>query len=417
MADRMPVSDNTDLARLRQAFRTHFGAPAATALVRAPGRVNLIGEHIDYNGLSVLPMALQRHVALLLRPRADGTVRIVSLDPLFEPREFVVANTIPHYPLGDWGNYVKAPVQALAREYAAAAGFDAVLGSSVPVAGGLSSSSALVIAVALALLHANGLTESPIALAERMAAAERYVGLQGGGMDQAICLGARPGTASRVDFHPLRLTPLPVPPGWRIVVASSLTRAEKSGGAKERYNRRTQECREALERVRVHLGYDPESRDAAPGYRELLAAHQPAELLEAGAAVLTDPVLRRYRHVVTEADRVARCEAALLAGDLATFGRLLSAGHASLRDDYEVSSPELDELTRIAEAAGAAGARLTGAGMGGCILAAADQDSVAGVLAALTRDFYRGRTYTEPLDQHLFVAEPAGGATVEKIQS
>jgi len=409
-----PPSDATDLNRLRAAFRRHFDAPDAAALVRAPGRVNLIGEHIDYNGLSVLPMALQRHVALLLRPRADATVRILSLDPSFEPREFAIAHAIPHYPLGDWGNYVKAPAQALAREYGPLVGFDAVLGSSVPVAGGLSSSSALVIAVALALLRANELVEPPIPLAERMATAERYVGLQGGGMDQAICLGAEAGTASRVDFHPLRITPRPIPPDWRIVVASSLTRAEKSSGAKERYNRRTQECREALERVRAHLGYEPDG-PAAPGYRELFAAHQPAELLEAGSAVLADPVIRRYRHVVTEADRVARCEAALLAGDLTTFGRLLSAGHASLRDDYEVSSTELDQLTRIAEAGGAAGARLTGAGMGGCILAVADEDSVAAVLEALTREFYEGRRYAGALDQHLFVAEPAGGASVEEL--
>jgi galactokinase len=412
MADRMAVSDNTDLPRLRQAFRTHFGTPDATALVRAPGRVNLIGEHIDYNGLSVLPMALQRHVALLLRPRTDATVRIVSLEPSFEPREFVAAHTIPHYALGDWGNYVKAPVQALVQEYGSLVGFDAVLGSSVPVAGGLSSSSALVIAVALALLRANELAEAPIPLAERLALAERYVGLQGGGMDQAICLGAKAGTASRVDFHPLRITPRPVPPDWRIIVASSLTRAEKSSGAKERYNRRTQECREALELVRAHLGYEPESH-APPGYRELLAAHQPRELLEVGAAVLAEPVIRRYRHVVTEADRVAQCEAALQAGDHATFGRLLSAGHASLRDDYEVSSAELDQLTRIAEAAGAAGARLTGAGMGGCILALADRTTVRRVLDALTAEFYQGRSYPGPLAEHLFVAEPAGGASVE----
>ena len=409
-----PAIDPTDRDLLRAAFRTHFGASAPTALVRAPGRVNLIGEHIDYCGLSVLPMALQRHVALLLRPRTDATVRVASLDPSFEPREFVIAHAIPHYPLGDWGNYVKAPAQALAQEYGPLVGFDAVLASSVPVAGGLSSSSALVIAVALALLRANELSEPPIPLAERMAIAERYVGLQGGGMDQAICLGAEVGTASRVDFHPLRITPRPIPPDWRVVVASSLTRAEKSSGAKERYNRRTQECREALERVRAHLGYDAEG-PGAPGYRELLAAHQLPELLEAGAAVLVDPVIRRYRHVVTEADRVARCEAALQAGDLATFGRLLTAGHASLRDDYEVSSLELDQLTRIAEAAGAAGARLTGAGMGGCILAADDEDSVTGVLEALKREFYRGRAYAPPLDQHLFVAEPTGGATVEEL--
>ena len=150
--------------------------------VRAPGRVNLIGEHIDYNGLSVLPMAIQRHVTLLVRPRTDRTVRVATTAAGLDPCEFPLADDIPSFPTGHWGNYVKAASQALEREQGPLAGFDAVIHSTVPVAAGLSSSSALVIGVALALLAANRRHWDPIPLAEAMALAERYTGTQGGGI-------------------------------------------------------------------------------------------------------------------------------------------------------------------------------------------------------------------------------------------
>jgi len=135
-------------------------------------------------------------------------------------------------------------------------------------------------------------------------------------------------------------------------------------------------------------------------------------LVRIGERVLDGDLLKRFRHVVTEADRVRRAEAALRAADLPTFGTLLSASHASLRDDYEVSSAALDELVGIAEAAGAAGARLTGAGMGGCIIAVAQAASVERVLDRLRTDFYVPRSAPGPLGDHLFLAEPAGGARV-----
>jgi galactokinase len=405
-------------ADLRSAFAAHFGAPDPTLFVRSPGRINLIGEHIDYNNLSVLPMAIGRHVRLVVRPRADARVRIASLSPGFGAREFALGPEIPPYPVGDWGNYVKAAAQALARSHEGLHGFDAALDATLPVAAGLSSSSALVIGVSLALLSANGRTWEPVALAEQMAQAERYTGTQGGGMDQAICAGAVEGTASRVDFAPLRITPVPVPTDWRFVVAHSLSRAEKSGAAQTTYNRRTVECREAVERVAQHwagrraggpAGGEPAS------YRRLLATHEVAELVAVGEQVLDGDLLKRFRHVVTEADRVRRAEDALRTADLATFGTLLSASHASLRDDYEVSSAALDELVGLAEAAGAAGARLTGAGMGGCIIAAAQAGSVEGVLDRLRKEFYLPRSAPEPMADHLFLAEPAGGARVIPI--
>lgn len=393
---------------LRALFRSRFGAPAPTLLVRAPGRVNLIGEHIDYNDLSVLPMAIQRHVTLLVRPRTDRVVHVASTAPGHEAREFEITESIPPFPTGDWGNYVKAAVQALAREQGLLAGYDALIHSTVPVAAGLSSSSALVIGVALATLAASGRAWETIPLAEAMARAERYTGTRGGGMDQAISIGAVAGTASRVDFAPLRITPVPMPPDWRIVVAHSLSRAEKSGGAQATYNRRTEECREALARVEQALG------DAADGYRGLLARHDAAALVRTAESVLDGDLLKRFRHVVTEADRVRRAEAALRAADLDTFGALLTASHASLRYDYEVSSPALDELVTLAEAAGAVGARLTGAGMGGCIVAAAAAPNAQAVLDRLRAEFYLPRNLPGPLGDYLFLAEPSAGAGVEE---
>lgn len=211
-----------------------------------------------------------------------------------------------------------------------------------------------------------------------MARAERYTGTQGGGMDQAISVCGRAGAAVLVDFRPLRATPVPVPDSWRFVIADSGVRAEKSGGAQETYNLRTRECAEALERVVAHLGEPP-----GTDYRGLMARHTVDSLVAAGEAALTDPVRRRFRHVVTEAARVQEAQAALGARDLRAFGALMDASHASLRDDYEVSRVELDAMVDVARAAGAAGARLTGAGMGGCIVALVEEAGVPDVAAAL----------------------------------
>ena len=391
---------------LARAFAAHYGSPAPSYVVRAPGRVNLIGEHTDYNGLPVLPMAIQRGITMLLRPNPDSTVRIASLQSKFEPRVFGLGTDIEPYGCGDWGDYPKAAGQALVRECGGLRGFDGVLSSNLPVASGLSSSSALVVACAVALVRVNGLELDRIHLAELMAAGERYVGLAGGGMDQAISLGGRAGAAVRIDFDPLVLTPCPVPPDWRFVVAYSLTPAPKSGGAKETYNRRTRECRAALGRMAKGLGRP----EAAHSYRTLLEAIPAAELLAAAPPLLDEVHFKRFRHVVTEGARVDAAQSALAAADLERFGRLMHESHASLRDDYEVSSAELDALVEISETAGAAGARLTGAGMGGCAIALSTADGVDRVLNALAEDYYSQGSYEGELEDHLFVACPSAGA-------
>ena len=371
--------------------------------------MNLIGEHIDYAGLPVFPMALQRDVRIALQPREDSIVLASTTDPAYAPCRFEVGESIEPFPDGDWGNYLKAAVQGMTRRYGATHGFDALIHSTVPVAAGLSSSSALVIATALATAAANNLAPDPIELADLMAESEQYVGMRGGGMDQAISAGARAGHAARVEFDPLRITPIPVPAEWRFVVAHTLVQAHKSGGAREAYNLRRSQTERALAIVVSALGLPG---DRILSYRDLLEVIEPIRALREAPDHLDGDLLKRFRHVVSETVRVQRAEVAMHAGSMSGFGGLMNGSHQSLRDDFEVSSPELDRLVALAREAGAAGARLTGAGMGGCIVALAGEDEVDRVVFHLANTYYAEREWEGNLDDHLFVAEPAEGASV-----
>lgn len=378
-------------------------------VVRAPGRVNLVGEHIDYAGLPVLPMAIDRGLTLRVRARDDGRVRVASEASPGEPRAFDVSVSIPSGPSGDWGNYAKAAIQGLMAAGHVPAGFDARISSDLPLAAGLSSSSALVVGTALAGLAAAGRPVSAdpgaaerLSLATLLARAEGYVGVRGGGMDQAAILAGRRGHALRVAFDPLRVRPVALPDGWAFVVAHSLLEAEKSGGARTVYNRRRGEVERALEVVTARLGAP------AAGYAELLAAHSAAHLLDTGDR-LPPPLAARFRHVVTEAFRVEQAIERLDSADAFGFGAVLLASHASLREAFEVSTPELDALVEAAVTAGAHGARLTGAGLGGCIVALVDEDSVDGFVSELGRAFYGPRGVDEAGDR-VFRVRPADGA-------
>ncbi|MCC6406184.1 MAG: galactokinase [Planctomycetes bacterium] len=397
-------SDRARRARQLERFEREFGAARRLRRVRAPGRVNLIGEHTDYNDLPVLPMALQRDTAILFAPRDDARVRLVNLDARFGAREFELSASIAPFAAGDWGNYVKAAAEILAREHGVTRGFDGVVAGDVPAASGLSSSAALVVASALALRVANGLELESRAFADLCARGERYVGTQGGGMDQAICIHGRRGHAVRIDFAPLRLAPVAMPAEWRFVIANSLVVADKSGSARDAYNSRRASCERALGAVRDALG-EPAAR-----YPDLLAMHGEDELLAAGARVLAAEELARFRHVVGEGLRVERAVEAMRAGDERRFGELMDASHASLAGDYAVSCAELDRLTELQRAAGAAGARLTGAGFGGCTVALCRAERAPALLAALDERFYGPRGAAS----EAFVACASDGAHVEE---
>ena len=402
------TEDRTTLSEL---FSSCFGGPP-THVARAPGRVNLIGEHIDYSELAVLPMAIQHEAHLLFRVRQDGMVRITNADPEFAPVEFEISPAIPRGDSGEWCNYLQAPANEMARRFAIWQGIDGILSSDIPVAAGLSSSTALVNAIGLALAHANDVSLAPATFAELMAEAERYTGTRGGGMDQAIGLGARAGHAARITFRPLRMRHLAVPEGWCFVVADSGVRAEKSGAVQSAYNQRRSECEEALDVV-VRFALEHDRVSTTPrGYPDLLRLAGVPEAISMAETALQGRLLRRFRHVVSEAARVEQAADCLLSADIAGFGTLLDASHGSLQTDYQVSTRELDELVAIAREGGAAGARLTGAGFGGCIVALADLSTVAAVLETLVEEYFELRGMGERIDNHLFVAVPSVGASV-----
>ncbi|MBK7876215.1 MAG: galactokinase [Planctomycetes bacterium] len=437
--------------QLLPAFAAAFPDRRPTLAVRAPGRVNLIGEHTDYNGLPVFPMAIQREVRVVLAPRDDARVRLVNVAARFAPRAFELAPAIEPYARGDWGNYAKAAAQMLVERAGIRRGADLVVEGDVPVAAGLSSSSAFLVACTLALLAANGIalerahallaaneveradgllapqgiTIGRTELAELCARAERFVGTQSGGMDQAICLGGRAGHALVIDFAPMRSEAVRMPDDWRFVIADTGVKAEKSGAARDAYNARTKECRAALERVRASWSGAPSS------WFELVERHATEELLErasrafaSSGAVRSSPggegtgapgdvLLRRFRHVVTEGARVRGARAAMLAGDARGFGARMDASHASLRDDYDVSCAELDELVHLAHSAGALGARLTGAGFGGCIVALVRADDAARVVSELRARYHAPRGLDA--EASVLVACASDGASTTSI--
>jgi galactokinase len=347
-------------------------------MAEAPGRVNLIGDHTDYNGLPVFPMALQRRFRMLFRPREDTTVRVMAADGYGE-RQFEVASEIEPFEQGDWGNYVKASARILARRYGALRGMDVLMSSDIPVAAGLSSSSALVVGSGIALLAANGIEARFEELVELFPEGERYVGTRGGAMDHTVCLAGQPGHALKIDFVPFAVHPTPVPEDWRFLIGHSLVRAEKSREVKEKYNERRESCRKAF--------LDPQPE-------------------------LTELEQRRYRHVVSEAARVELAREAMCAGDAVTFGRLMSESHASLRDDFEVSHPEVDALVEAFCEAGALGARVTGAGFGGCVVALCPLMDVERVMQGVESRFYAARPARTNFPEYLLVAEASAGARI-----
>ena len=396
----------------RQAFRERFGhAPDGVAF--APGRMNIIGEHVDYCGLPVLPAALSCGVALAFAARGDGRVRCLSTEPGFGETAFALAEP----PVTGFGRYLGAAATALAAggwtPGAERIGFDGALAADLPVAAGLSSSSALVVAGALTLLAARGglrpgadlPRQKARRLALDLAAAEHGVAIEGGAMDQSIALAAIPGHALHIAFEPPAWTPVPVDPSrFRFLVAYSGQRADKGGAAGAVFDERVREAREALARVRDRL---PET----PSYPELVARRSQDEL-GALAGHLPPPLGARFRHVVSEAQRTAAALKHLRNGDGAALGRVLNASHESLRRDYAVSTPELDALVEAARDAGALGARLTGAGLGGSAVILVAPGREAAVRAALAERYYRPRGIREPRGTHLLDATPAGPAAL-----
>ncbi|MCD4726587.1 MAG: galactokinase [Pirellulales bacterium] len=397
----MPIGQ----AEISARFANRFGH-LPNWIVRAPGRVNLIGEHTDYNDGFVLPMAIDRAVWIALRPRDDRIVSVYSIDydetgefsldelvmPAIKPRPSVAppSATDGRGFISGWIEYLKGTAWSLQEAGHRLTGWDGVLAGDVPLGAGLSSSAALEMAVARAFAAAGKLPWEPAEMAKLGQRAEnQWVGVNCGIMDQLISAAGRAGNALLIDCRSLQTEPVPLPQGTSVVVLDTSTRR---GLVDSAYNERRRQCEQAARLLDVHA-----LRDAT------------TERLERSADKMDPAVLSRARHVIAENDRTLLAAAAMRRGDAAELGRLMHQSHRSLRDDYEVSSDALNAMVECASAQRECfGARMTGAGFGGC--------AVALVRAEATDDFardvaaaYERKTGHSPA---VYVCQAADGAEV-----
>ena len=333
--------------QVAQTFDQRYGA-APAFLVRAPGRVNLIGEHTDYNDGFVMPMAIDRAAWIALRPSGDRKVTVEALD--FGESDTFDLDHLDRRP-GSWVDYVRGVTWALQQHGYATAGWEGVMAGDVPVGAGLSSSAALELAVARAFgAVADWPWDAPRMALIGQYAENKWVGMNCGIMDQMISAAGIAGHALLIDCRSLATTPMPLPAGTAVIVLDTATRR---GLVDSAYNERRAQCETAAR----HFGVE--------ALRDVSAAQ-----LENARPQLDDLTYRRARHVVTEDNRVLQACDAMRAGDALALGRLLDASHVSLRDDFQVSSRELDAIVEIAAAHPVClGVRMTGAGFGGCAVA------------------------------------------------
>ena len=374
--------------RVMREFAARHGAPAAF-IARGPGRVNIIGDHTDYNDGFVLPMAIDRAVWIALRPRRDGIVSVHSLD-FGETREFDPTSDARNGK--GWIEYIRGVAWALRDSGRAVCGWDGVTVGDVPLGAGLSSSAALELAAARAFSASCSVTWEPSEMALLAQRAEnQWVGVNCGIMDQLISAAGKAGHAMLIDCRTLETRAVPLPEDAVVVVLDTATRRGLVGSA---YNERRRQCEDAAEVLGVSALRDV---DLATFERRI--------------DELNSVTRRRARHVITENARVVQAADALAAGDLPTVGRLMSESHASLRDDFQVSRDELDIMAEVASALpGCYGARMTGAGFGGCAVALVDRAFADDFSREVAREYERATR----LRPSIYVCAAAQGASVER---
>lgn len=377
-------------ARLAAAEPLAGADPSAIRVVHAPGRVNLIGEHTDYNEGFVLPAAIDMGISIALVPTDDRRVEITLADG--GERDGFDLDAIAKR-RATWIDYVAGMAWAMAEAGAPIRGFRGVLASDLPPGAGLSSSAAIELAAAWALSGGDRPALDTMHLAQTAQRAENaYVGVNCGLMDQFAVAFGRADHALLLDCRSLEHRAVPLPAGTRLVICHSGSPRKL---AASEYNARRAECDRAVAALRALDPTIRSLRDVTP------------ELLAAGSDRLDDAAARRAEHVVHENERVIATIAALARGDLDAVGRAFAASHASLRDRFEVSSPALDALVDIATGVpGVIGARLTGAGFGGCTVNLVHDDAV-GALRDAVLGQYPGRTGLTP---RVFEVRAADGA-------
>ncbi|MCA1900149.1 MAG: galactokinase [Chloroflexi bacterium] len=370
---------------LFRSFSTYFNAnPQIVA--RAPGRVNLIGEHTDYNDGFVMPMAIDHAVWIALAPRADSIVRIRSLD--LQADSVFDLNALKK---GEgWAEYVKGVASELQEAGYRLRGFDAVMSGDVPRGAGLSSSAAVELAAACAFSQVSGFAWNAVEMAQIAQRAEnRWVGVNCGIMDQMASAASKEGCALFLDCRALEIQYAPLPEKTSVVILDTSTRR---GLVDSAYNERRSQCEEAARWFGVKALRDVRAED-----------------LKRGEGELSEVVMKRARHIVTENQRVLEAAQAMRAGDIKRLGELFNASHASLRDDFEVANEALNQIVECAqEQPSCYGARMTGAGFGGCAVALVEEGKTSAFVDAVSAA-YKQRS---GLDAVCYVCRPAAGAGV-----
>jgi galactokinase len=379
-----------DAGQLEERFKESFSGRSPDGIALAPGRVNLIGEHTDYNDGFVFPMAIDRHIAVAFAVRDDRQVR-VGAQAFNQVREFDLQGLEP--PMDGWLSYIAGVAWALASRGDVIRGLDLVVDGDVPIGAGLSSSAALELATARAFAAAFGIAWVPAEMARLGQKAENdFVGVNCGLMDQLASAVCEKGSALLLDCRSLETKAIPLPENAAVVVMDTGARRSLVESA---YNERRASCERAVAALRQH---DPTIRALRDVQEEQLGRARES---------MDETTFRRASHVVAENRRPTEMSQAFLSGDLHAAGALMNASHASLRDLYEVSSPELDRITEIArEHSACHGARLTGAGFGGCAIALVskpDAESFSEAVQTRYRDSF-------DLPSALFVCHPSAGA-------
>ncbi len=372
--------------KVYQGFRRLFRSPPGY-IVRAPGRVNLIGEHTDYNDGFVLPMAIDRAIWIALRPRSDRIVQVHSLN--FHQTTTFDLDNLQRID-GGWLEYLKGVAWSMQNAGYPLLGWDGVLVGDVPSGAGLSSSAALEMATARAFAAVSGLPWEPARMAQLGQQAENeWVGVNCGIMDQMIAAAGQADHALLIDCRSLETTSVPLPVRASVVVLDTATRR---GLADSAYNERRRQCEAAARFFGV------------PALRDVDLTQ-----FEAHADRLDEVTRRRARHVITENARTLQAVAAMQAGDAVQLGRLMNASHASLRDDFEVSGPELNAMVTSAQRHPACyGARMTGGGFGGCAVALVRTTS-AKTFARAVEAAYRKATGITP---NIYICRATDGASI-----
>ncbi|XP_006782709.1 N-acetylgalactosamine kinase isoform X2 [Neolamprologus brichardi] len=437
------------MKNLKENFESKYGeSPLFYAF--APGRVNLIGEHIDYCGYSVLPMAIEQNILAAVSVNNSGKIQLANANPKYKDfsvscsEEIAIDRDDPQ-----WYYYFLCGVKGIQEKFGLnhLAGMSCVIDGTIPPSSGLSSSSALVCCSGLVTMEANQKSLSKVALAEICAKSERYIGTEGGGMDQSISFLAEAGTAKLIEFQPLRATDVKLPDGAVFVISNCCVEMNKA--ASSHYNIRVVECRIATKMLAQARGVDssrllklahvqmelkasleemlalvdevlhpePYSREEICKVLGITSEQFSTELLSANTQDMTQFKLhQRAKHVYGEAARVLQFKSVCdsePADAKRLLGELMNQSHASCRDLYECSCPELDQLVDICLKSGAVGSRLTGAGWGGCAVSMVPSEKVESFLQAVREEYYLPDPRRAAMEkQSLFVSKPGGGAAI-----